>query len=242
MRYLGGKSRLAKPIVNAILNHVPNRGLYIEPFIGGGSILCEAAPHFHTVWAADSHEDLILLWQALQDGWEPPSELTQEEYDDLRYSKTPSALRGFAGFPCSFGGKWFGGLAKGGFSGGKARNHVDEGKRNCLAQARLISNVQFVRSDYKELEPLPGSVVYCDPPYADTTSYSSTFDNVEFWEVMNAWVEIGAYVFVSEIKAPDDWEPIWHLERRMGTTVNKTGISKESVKDCLYVHKSQNGQ
>ena len=37
MRYLGGKSRLAKRIGATILEHSNQRGYYIEPMIGGGS-------------------------------------------------------------------------------------------------------------------------------------------------------------------------------------------------------------
>ena len=41
MRYLGGKTRLAKHIANAILADTDRRGDYIEPMIGGGSVfLC----------------------------------------------------------------------------------------------------------------------------------------------------------------------------------------------------------
>ena len=38
MMYLGGKSRLAKRIGAAILENTDQRGQYIEPMIGGGSV------------------------------------------------------------------------------------------------------------------------------------------------------------------------------------------------------------
>ena len=41
MRYLGGKSRLAKRIGAAILENADQRGQYIEQMIGGGSVFTD---------------------------------------------------------------------------------------------------------------------------------------------------------------------------------------------------------
>jgi site-specific DNA-adenine methylase len=58
MQYLGGKSRLAKKIV-AILENLRTPGqVYLEPFIGGGSVFSLMSdPKI----GSDLHEDLILL-------------------------------------------------------------------------------------------------------------------------------------------------------------------------------------
>lgn len=106
MRYLGGKSKIAKRLAAKILESTPRRELLIEPFCGGGSMTAALAPHFKHVQASDISEDLILMWKALQEGWEPPQNVTEEEYKALRHAE-PSALRGFVGFSCSFGGCWF---------------------------------------------------------------------------------------------------------------------------------------
>lgn len=37
MRYVGGKSRIAKHIEKVILDHKGERTRYIEPFMGGGN-------------------------------------------------------------------------------------------------------------------------------------------------------------------------------------------------------------
>ena len=53
------------------------------------------------------------MWQGLQSGWTPPDVITKEEYKYIREHKDENpALTGFVGFGCSFGGKWFGGLAR----------------------------------------------------------------------------------------------------------------------------------
>ena len=90
--YLGGKSRLAKRIGAAILENTNQRCQYIEPMIGGGSVFFELAPHFQKSFGGDIQEDLILMYQALADGWVPPDTVTEDEWRELRDSE-PSALR-----------------------------------------------------------------------------------------------------------------------------------------------------
>ena len=50
MRYLGGKTRLAKHIAEAILTDTDSRSTYIEPMVGGGSVLAEMSPHFENAF------------------------------------------------------------------------------------------------------------------------------------------------------------------------------------------------
>ena len=56
MMYLGGKSRLAKRIGAAILENTNQRGYYVEPMIGGGSIFFELAPHFQEAQGEPSRQ------------------------------------------------------------------------------------------------------------------------------------------------------------------------------------------
>ena len=208
MRYLGGKSKIAKRTVAAILENTPRRGRLIEPFVGGGAMTAVLAPHFEKVEAFDTHEDLILMWQALASGWEPPRNISETDYQQLRHA-APSALRGFAGFGgASWGGKWFGGYARGG-----NRNFADESARSLLRDIALMGNVVFARRDYQELSPGADDVVYCDPPYAGTTEYRDSFDSRIFWDRAEAWAETGADVFVSEYKAPAFWRPVLEITR-----------------------------
>lgn len=240
MRYLGGKTRLAKDIMGAITANVDKNKRYIEPFVGGGSVLAEAAKYFTDVHAGDLSEDLILLWKALQTGWEPPADMTQVEYESLRHAE-PSALRGFAGFPCSFSGKWFGGMGQGGLrSNGLPRNHIDEGRRSCLKKAKHIKNVDFQRIGYSEWALDSNTIVYCDPPYEATTGYDSVkggWDAKAFWDwATQAYTKYGALIFVSELTAPDGWLPYWKKERKVGSTVavHGNGNNKSLQFDYLF--------
>lgn len=195
MQYLGGKSRIAKQICNVLEEwRTPNQ-LYIEPFIGGCSVfsLMKGPKEGY-----DIHPDLISMWQAVQQGWIPPDELSENEYQNLK-RQTPSALRGFAGFACSFGGKWFGGYAR-----QPGHNYAKGGQRSIVRKASGLANCVIDRVDYRKLQPIE-SLIYCDPPYNGTTKYSSEFDSEEFWGVVRKWSDMGNVVIVSEYEAPDDF-------------------------------------
>lgn len=137
MLYMGGKSRIAKELAATILSVTPRRDIYIEPFLGGGNSFLQLAPHFKIRFAGDVHEDLMLLWKAVQDGWQPPNTLSETDYKALQYAK-PSALRGFAGFGCSFGGKWFGGYARS--KKVKDNYYADHTARSLNEIAKVIRN------------------------------------------------------------------------------------------------------
>lgn len=216
MRYLGGKSRIAKQLAAAMLAHTDRRDLYLEPFVGGGSVAAQMGHHFHDAFYSDRHPDLMMMWGELLGGWNPPTEVTVEQYKELRNAE-PSALRGFVGLGGSFGGKWFGGYAKGGVTAaGTPRNHQAESARAVLKvaqgmKAKRVTTAQQL--DYRQLCVSPDDVVYCDPPYAGTTGYSTgDFDSNEFWDTVRYWAGKGAKVFVSEYTAPDDFECIWSKE------------------------------
>jgi site-specific DNA-adenine methylase len=80
MRYLGGKSAIAADIASFIVANVKDKSLLVEPFCGGGAMTVALAPYFQTVQAYDIHEDLILMWQALRQSWEPPEEISESDY------------------------------------------------------------------------------------------------------------------------------------------------------------------
>jgi DNA adenine methylase len=234
MRYSAGKSRIAAPIAKAILSHTRRRLEYFEPFVGGGSVLAAMSKHFIKSEAGDIHKDLILMWQAVMDGWEPPHNVTEAEF---RYwEKQPnSAMRGFVGFSSSFGGKWFGAYARFVKPGGIQQNFADESARKIERYRSSFRNVTFTRRTYTQTPYTKKSVIYCDPPYEGTYSYSE-FDSPTFWSWAETAVKAGAHVYVSEFKAPPNWVPIWSIKRSIMFGSN-AGFRKEQ--DTLYVHESQ---
>lgn len=214
MQYLGGKSRIAKPIAETIRTHRGDRSIYVEPFLGAGSVALQVASEFDTAILADASEDLVLLWHAVQGGWTPPTELSEETYRALRHAE-PSALRGFAGFPCSFGGKWFGGYARDPKGG---RNFAASAARSLVRRGEVLRDSIIVHTDYRNIfsqrTDLSDFIIYADPPYNNTTAYGAVdaFDSAEFWNHAHSWCRAGAAVLVSEYNAPDDWEAVWSAE------------------------------
>lgn len=221
MRYVGGKSVIARSIVSVIERYRHGRSVWIEPFVGGGAVLSVAAKRYPHCYAYDLHPDLILLYQALQSGWQPPTAVSKDEHKALRHAE-PSALRGFVGFGCSFGGGFFNGYAM------NKDNRTIKESRNSLGLMKL-DNVQFAQASFFDLDWLQFSphdcVVYCDPPYANTQGYSvGGFDHAAFWAECERLHSRGFLVFVSEYNAPDHWYHVWQkdvpLQLKGGATAN----------------------
>ncbi|WP_191480143.1 DNA adenine methylase [Nocardioides ochotonae] len=237
MRYQGGKHRLAKELGRIIIERAAGRSTYVEPFVGGASVLAQVAPHFRRVVAADAQEDLILMWRAVQDGWIPPTTMPSvEDYWAMRDDPTPSPLRAFTGFGCSFGGGWFAGYAR---SNTLREDFAMAAHRGILRKAANFPHAEFRHCDYRLLGDVigPDAVVYCDPPYAGTRTYKGTpsagFDHDMFWRVAARWSEAGAVVLVSEYAAPDHWVPIWSKTRHVDFCLDNKG---HKAVERLYVH------
>ena len=74
-------------------------------------------------------------------------------------------------------------------------------------------------------------MIYCDPPYANTTPYAGApvWDAAAFWATMHQWSALGASVFVSEYAAPDPWRCVWSSEQRasLKATDNQTFVTEK---------------
>lgn len=240
VQYSGGKSKTAKHLTEFMLANRGDARGYLEPFVGGGSVFSLMAPHFEAAVANDYSLDLVLLWRALAAGWMPPTEISEEEYAELRNAE-PSALRAFAGFGCSFGGKWFGGYARskkcsdsrtlGGYASVAARGL--ENRRAAFSCAKTIR-----QGDYRSLRPWVGPqiLVYCDPPYVNTLGYAAAgaFDSSTFWQTVREWTGLGAQMFISEYTAPDDMICVWEKPRRMDMA--SADGSKRIVTEKLFTY------
>lgn len=248
MQYLGGKSKISKQIAEVINNEVSRwkeqdcEGHYIDNrereresncdtlvslFCGSCSIGSKVS--IPNKICNDKHPYLIAMWKGLQDGWQPPTRITSEEYKHIRDNKDENpALTGFVGFGCSFGGKWFGGLAR----NKKGDNYCERAERSLLKDFEGLRNATFTCLDYKDV-PIPeGAIVYADPPYKNTTGYSlGEFNHEEFWEYMRK-ISKDHIVLISEQSAPDDFKIVWEKEQKRMLDVNKDNIF--TITEKLY--------
>lgn len=212
MNYQGGKALVVKHFEFVINAHSSTGATYWEPFLGGGSVAARVAPRFARSVLSDSMPDLIDMWKALIQGWNPPETLTEEEYRNLRHAAS-SPLRTFAGFNLSYGGKWWGGYAR---PHVKQRDRVGAPRRSCISKAAAFSQSEIHCMDYSQITPKRGDVVYCDPPYAGTTAYDAVaeFDHDTFWGHAKRWADGGVHVYVSEFTAPAGWASVWTRTHR----------------------------
>jgi DNA adenine methylase len=209
MQYFGGKGRFYKQI-NLFLDPITKERPFYDVFVGGLWITFSTTNPSIRI-AADANEALITLYQELQRGWIPPDTISKDEYLILKSkndSKNP--LTAFAGFGCSFGGKWFDTYQKSG-----KRNYALNAKRTLLKQISACKNVQFKHTDYHETfdTSLLGSVLYCDPPYTGCAPYKAVgpFNSDEFWTTVRKFSKTRD-IFVSEYSAPEDFNCVWQLE------------------------------
>ena len=208
MQYMGGKSRISKQIAE-VLNSAINKD---TPFVSlfCGSCAIESKVQADVKILNDKHPYLIAMWQALQNGWTPPDVVTKEEYYHVKANMDENpVLTGFVGFGCSFGGKWWGGYAK----DKRGDDYCGQAKRGLLKNVLGVINATFTCLDYHDVEIPDGAVVYCDPPYSNTTGYTvGQFDTDEFWDYMRQ-LSKRCDVYISEESAPDDFECIWSKEK-----------------------------
>lgn len=225
MKYMGSKARHAKEILPIILEGRKPGQWYVEPFVGGANVIDKVTG---LRMASDVHPHLIVLLDALSNGWTPPDEVTEDQYKDAQRDRHLDPMTAFIGFCASYSGKWFGGFARGNDLQGGARNYASEAKRNLLKQAKGLHGVSFHCKPYSDVIPPKSSLIYCDPPYAGTTNYSvAKFDHSKFWKWCDDRSSEGHTVFVSEYTAPAGWECVW--EKRVNNTLVKNTGSKQGV-------------
>ncbi len=227
MKYVGSKAAVAKHLAPIIQERLTPCTSYYEPFVGGANMITAIRGQRY---GSDSNRYVIALLKALRDGWNPP-DISRTQYESVRRSPESFAppLVGWCGVCCSYSGKWFGGYAGTVQTKDGERDYIDEARRNCLRQAPLLKDITFAIKDYREIDPEPGSVIYCDPPYRNTVRYASEFDSDKFWiwcEEMSRFCT----VLVSEYEAPPDWREIWSASKGSSLSANgKIGGRKLSI-------------
>jgi len=233
MKYMGSKAKYAKQLLVAIsencnLSEYEN---WVEPFVGGANMIAEVANMVR--WGNDINPYIIEMFKAIQNGWFPPTLVTEEDYEKIKENKdVDTALTGYVGFALSFGGKWFGGYRRDvAGTKGNIENMKTQSRRayeSLLKQKPFIQDVIFSCQHYKNMYiPKTKSIIYCDPPYAMTTKYKEQFESDKFWDWCNEMAQRGHKVFVSEYQAPEGWRCIW--EKVVNSSLTKETGSKQAT-------------
>jgi len=231
VRYVGGKSKIAKALAEPINADLAGRVLW-EPFVGGLGM----TPAFRGYsWAllSDACAPLITMYQAWDRGWRPDEcgPCLPSVRDEALTFADSNPWKAFLRFGCGFGGAW---------DGGTTRTGLDWNGDALTAQAERSLERGFASLGPHEFECIDfcaeptqadasDLVIYCDPPYAGTTGYSVPFDRDAFIERVCAWSLAGATVFVSEYDFPIG-ECILQLDR--AKHMPGRGVVKERLYRC----------
>lgn len=203
MQYLGGKFKLAKQLAAPILAERRGRAIW-EPFCGGLGM--SHAWLGGQLLLSDIHPALISLYRGIQNGWNPPENVTEDEYRNARTLPDTDPLKAFVGFGCSFSGRYFSKYAKGYDKGrtGRAWNYAQQAARSLKKTFATFTATEFAVVDFLTVVPFPVSgIIYCDPPYRGTSGYTTgAFDYDRFVSRVSQWANAGATVFVSEFDFP----------------------------------------
>lgn len=137
---------------------------------------------------------------------------------------------GWIGMVASFNGRMFKGYARKADSG---RDYLMEHVISARNQDRGLKGVEFHNCNYWKL-PIPKkSIIYCDPPYTNTTKYADEdFDHDKFWGWVRKMSLKGHQVFVSEYVAPDDFLCV--LEIPTKTTMNSQNVMARVERLFVY--------
>lgn len=206
MKYLGGKLRIANQLATEFNKIIQLYGIknYYEPFVGGAAVIeivnCE------NKYGNDINQYQIALLEHIKQGGDFPDHVSREEWRAVKDSKDnyPDWYVGYIGIVCSFNCKWFD------WYGGEINgaNGIYQNKalvfKNQLIHTNEVSKLSVINltcMDYRQLSIPNGSIVYCDPPYADSAEYKDEFNSKLFYK----WVieqSKHSLVYISEYMLP----------------------------------------
>ena len=212
-----------------MLEHRGNK-TWVEPFVGGGNMIDKVDG---IRFGCDSNrytiEALISIRDDINRIPKDNKEFTEAMYKELRGSDNYE-FKGYASFAFSYSGKFLGGWRR---DGANKRDYVNESYRNAVNQSPKLQGVRLECSLYSDIKLNEPCIIYCDPPYANTTKYKDDFNHDIFWQWCRDMVNDGHIVFVSEYNAPDDFKCLW--EKEIVSSLTKDTGSKKAVEKLFFL-------
>lgn len=229
---MGSKNRIAKHLLPIMLAECEKHGIttWVEPFVGGANMIDKVPETFERIGCDLNDHAIHALIGIRDDVYQFPEDLTESEYNDLKGAE-PCKISSWIRIACSYGGIFESKLAADKVG---VRSYAQEAKRNALKQSPKIQNVQFICDSYENLNPI-NCLIYCDPPYANTSGYKTgSFDHEKFFD----WCREQAkrnIVFVSEYNAPDDFECVWQGEVKTNFASTRKKATHNAVEKLFRV-------
>jgi DNA adenine methylase len=244
---MGSKARFVKELLPIILKGRKKDQYYVEPFAGGMNMISEVKGNRI---ANDLHPYLIPMWKAFVYDNFNPNFIEKDQYTNIRLNQDnfPDYLVGWCGFACSYSGKWFGGYAgyypeNRRYKNGYLPCYQSETLNSIKKQIPKLKGVEFYNLPYNQVPIPPNSIIYCDPPYENTSKYKTgqDFNHIEFWEWCRIKSKKGHTVYISEYNAPLDFKCIWSKETSSQLSANgKSGGSKISTEKLFIFSDTYN--
>ena len=220
MVYMGSKNKLSKYLKPLIEGFLKQGMLYIEPFVGGANMIDKI--DWTGKYGYDLNKPIIALLRygayhaklcniSNREFKLPPEDIDIDEFKRLRelYKKGIASPKiGFAGLMSQLG-KFYSSYQK-------DKEKRDQLRRNIEKQFSnpLFFNTTFEYKNYKELNP-KNSVIYCDPPYPNTTQYNikEKFDYDHFLKKCEEWYKDGNIVLLSGNFIPNNsWRVLFEKD------------------------------
>ena len=226
MTYMGSKRRIVKHILPIMLQDAKSKGImkWVEPFVGGGNVIDKVPPYFKRM-GFDLNPHTIAALNGIKNNLDiMPPEISEDYYKAIKGTE-PDTVNSLIRFGASFGGKFDGGFAR-----GAKRDYWGETLRNAKKQSPLLQGVLLKVRSFEKLQ-FVNSLIYCDPPYRDTTGYATgAFDHERFYDWCRCMAEDNI-VFVSEYDCPSDFELVWEgiLAINLSPKVTKATYAREKL-------------
>jgi DNA adenine methylase len=193
----GGKNYLAR----RFLSHFPEHSLYVEPFLGGGTVLLNRVPGVREV-AGDINGPLIEFWQTLQGprGGELIQRLRETPYAEASFERAKGATGGDV-VDCAWRFVVRNRMSRGGLGKDFAWSERLRGKRqpggpvpgDLNAWRTILDELPRIRERVRRVEFVAGEAIdlifvndglgtlfYCDPPYLhETRTHTKTYGPFE---------------------------------------------------------------
>ena len=245
MRYMGSKYRLSKDILKFIEPYYNDKVNYYEPFVGGANMIDKIPKNvFKNIIGNDFNKYLIALLIQMRDKPETLIYKFIEKEDWLNNYLKPFKENGeiiinnkkIEDYNIGLLGvtKTYNSMFMHQYRGIlNNRNHQLESHNNIIKQCDKLNNITFIYGDYKDIIIENNSVVYCDPPYLNTTKYEVDIFHEEFYEWCRDLVNNkNCIVFVSEYNNLEKYgfKFIYEKQLKGKKSVEKLFILKKDLK------------